>query len=197
MTYRRSLLLGTAATMLCGAALAACQPRRISAAEDQPPADIGGPFTLVDADGREVTEAALKGHWSAIYFGFTYCPDVCPTSLFTLKEGLDELGPRGREVQPILISVDPERDTPQVMKAYIETPGFPENLRGFTGTAEQIAAVADAYKIYYRKTEDGLVQHQSFFLLMNPDGEFDRPLPYGLSPTEIATQIGDAMRSRG
>lgn len=158
---------------------------------------IGGPFVLVDGEGQTVTEAALKGKWTAIYFGFTYCPDVCPTSLQALAEGLKKLGSKGRDIQTFLISVDPERDTPAVMKAYVANSTFPANLRGLTGTLAQVDAAAKAYKVYYKKDGDGpdyQVQHQSIIYLMNPKGELARPLTGALSPDEIATQIGDALR---
>jgi len=178
------------------AALAAACGRKPPAQTTAMPG-IGGPFTLVDQDGKPVTEAVLKGRWSAVYFGFTYCPDICPTSLQALKEGLDKLGPKGKSVQTFLISVDPERDTPQVLKAYLDNPSFPAGIRGLTGTPEQVAAAAKAYKLYYAKQGDGpdyQVQHQSIIYLMNPKGELARPLTHDLTPDQIAAQIGDALR---
>lgn len=174
---------------------AACGPKATTSAPAAPA--IGGPFTLIDQDGKPVTEAALKGKWSAIYFGFTYCPDICPTSLQALKEGLDKLGSKGKSVQTFLISVDPERDTPAVLKAYLDNPSFPAGIRGLTGTPEQIAAAAKAYKLYFAKQGEGpdyQVQHQSIIYLMNPKGELARPLTHDLTPDQIALQIGDALR---
>ena len=175
--------------------LSACRPRsRTTSVAIDGPSAVGGPFQLVDADGHPVTEAVLKGKWTAVYFGYTYCPDVCPTTLQALKEGLEKLGARGKDVQSILISVDPDHDTPAVMKAYVDNPGFPAGLKGFTGSADQIKAAAKAYKVFYEKGPDGLVQHQSIIFLMDPQGRLARPLTGEQSPSEIAAQIGDAMR---
>ena len=174
---------------------AACGPKK--AAQSTAIPGIGGPFSLVDQDGKPVTEAVLKGKWTAIYFGFTYCPDICPTSLQALKEGLDKLGAKGKSVQTILISVDPERDTPAVLKTYLDNPSFPVGIRGLTGTPEQVAAAAKAYRLYYAKQGEGpdyQVQHQSIIYLMNPEGELARPLTHDLTPDQIAAQIGDALR---
>lgn len=197
LTRRQSLLLLPAAAGL----LAACDQRQqANSRKSSTVPAIGGPFTLVDQEGRPFTEKDLDGHWSAIYFGFTYCPDICPTSLMALADGLEKLGKKGAEVRTYLISVDPERDTPQQMKAYIANPEFPKNLVGLTGSPEQVAAAARAYKMYYKKDGEGegyLVNHQSIIYLMNPRGELARPLTHELTPDQIATQIGDAMTQRG
>jgi len=191
--------------MLSRRALVLAAPALLAACEQKPrvkstkvAGGIGGPFSLVDHDGKPVTEAVLKGHWSAIYFGYTFCPDVCPASLQALGEGLAKLGTRGEKVQTYLITVDPERDTPAQLKTYLTSPVFPKNTIGLTGTPEQIAAVAKAYRVFYSKEGDGpdyLMAHQSIIYLMDPDGELDRPLTHGLTPDEIAKQIGDAMRA--
>lgn len=183
---------------LASLALAACKPqaRTVTTADSGTPA-IGGPFQLVDTRGRTVDENILKGRWSAVYFGYTYCPDVCPTTLQALRAGLDKLGKKGGEVQSILISVDPDHDTVEAMKDYIDNEAFPKGLIGLTGSADQIAAVAKAYKVYYQKDAAGLVQHQSIIYLMDPQGRLARPLTGDLSPDQIAAQIGDAMRQSG
>jgi protein SCO1/2 len=182
-----------------GLALAACDPKpRPNRTVSSGPADIGGPFSLVDQNGKPATEAILKGKWSVIYFGYTYCPDVCPTSLQTLAAGLDKMGAKGADVQTILISVDPARDTPAQLKAYVKSEVFPKNLIGLTGTPEQVAAAAKAYKFYFKKAGDGpdyLVDHLSIMYLMDPNGNLDRPLTHGQTPDEIATQIRDAMKN--
>jgi protein SCO1/2 len=184
---------------LAGLALAACDAKpRPQATTTTGAADIGGPFTLVDQDGRPATEAMLKGKWSVIYFGYTYCPDVCPTSLQALAAALSTMGRQGEAVQTILISVDPERDTPKQLKSYVKSEVFPKGLVGLTGTPEQVAAAAKAYKFYYKKAGDGpdyLVDHLSIMYLMNPEGKLDRPLTAGQTPAEIAAQIRDAMKN--
>ncbi len=183
------------AIVLTSLVLAACKPAGPKV--DYSTSGIGGPFQLTDSNGKAVNESLLTGKWSAIYFGYTYCPDVCPTTLQALRAGLEKLGPKGRQIQPILISVDPEHDTVEAMKDYIDNSSFPDGLIGLTGTPEQIAAVAKAYKIYYAKTGDGLVQHQSIIYLMDPKGRLARPLTGELSPDQIAAQIGDALRQSG
>ena len=173
-------------------ALGACRP-------EPPPAAIGGPFTLVDQDGRAVDERVLQGKWTAIYFGFTYCPDFCPATLQVLKEAKQRLGRRGDNLQVVLISVDPERDTPALLKTYLQNEAFPEGTIGLTGTPEQVAAAAKAYRVFYRKAgtgEDYTVDHASLVYLMDPKGRYDRVIANGTSPEETARIIGDAMSGR-
>lgn len=159
---------------------------------------IGGDFKLVDQDAKPVDQRMLKGKWSAVFFGFTYCPDICPTTLQTLGTAVDQLGPKGKDLQIILISVDPERDTPPNLKAYLASPGFPKGIIGLTGTPDQVKGAAKAYRAYFEKDGTGeayLVNHTSLIYLMNPDGQFSRVLAYGLSPDENARQILDAMKT--
>jgi protein SCO1/2 len=159
---------------------------------------IGGDFQLVDQDGKPVDQRMLKGKWSAVFFGFTYCPDICPTTLQTLGTAVDQLGPKGKDLQIILISVDPERDTPPKLKAYLASPGFPKGIIGLTGTPDQVKGAAKAYRAYFEKDGTGeayLVNHTSLIYLMNPDGQFSSVLAYGLSPDENARQILDAMKT--
>lgn len=159
---------------------------------------IGGDFKLVDQDAKSVDQRLLKGKWSAVFFGFTYCPDVCPTTLQTLGAAVDQLGPKGKDLQIIFISVDPERDTAPKLKAYLASPGFPKGIIGLTGTPDQVKGVAKAYRAYFEKEGTGetyLVNHTSLIYLMNPEGQFSRVLAYGLSPDESARQILDAMKT--
>lgn len=159
---------------------------------------IGGDFKLVDQDGKPVDQRMLKGKWSAVFFGFTYCPDICPTTLQTLGAAADQLGPKAKDLQIILISVDPERDTPPKLKAYLASPGFPKGIIGLTGTPDQVKGAVKAYRAYFEKDGTGdayLVNHTSLIYLMNPEGKFSRVLTYGLSPDENARQILDAMKA--
>ncbi len=159
---------------------------------------IGGDFQLVDQDGKPVDQRLLKGKWSAVFFGFTYCPDVCPTTLQTLGTAVDQLGPKAKDLQIIFISVDPERDTAPKLKAYLASPGFPKGIIGLTGTQDQVKAAAKAYRAYFEKDGEGdayLVNHTSLIYLMNPEGQFSRVLAYGLTPDENARQILDAMKT--
>jgi protein SCO1/2 len=108
--------------------------------------EVGGPIALLDTHGAVVTEADFAGAPTVIYFGFTHCPDVCPTSLYALAEALS--APGGYDVQPVFITVDPQRDTPEVMAAYVRTDGFPAGLTGLTGSTEQIEAAKAAFHVY-------------------------------------------------
>jgi protein SCO1/2 len=156
---------------------------------------VGGPFTLVDQTGRTVTDATWRGRWMLIYFGYTYCPDVCPTELQTVAGALDALGKQAAAVAPIFITVDPERDTPDHMAEYVKL--FDDRLIGLTGTPQQIAAVARAYRVYYAKVtpKDSttyLMDHSSFLYLMGPDGTLRALFRSGMSAQDIA----EAIRSR-
>jgi protein SCO1/2 len=165
--------------------------------QKQEPATVGGPFQLTDQNGRTVTEKALKGKWTAVFFGYTFCPDVCPMTLQTLGEAQDRLGPKARDFQVVFITVDPARDTPAALKSYLSSAAFPKGTIGLTGTPQQIAAVAKAYRTYYARKGDGpdyLMDHLSAVYLMDPKGRFERVLANGLGPDEIARQISDAMR---
>ena len=112
---------------------------------------VGGAIDLVDSNGARVTQADFAGQPAVVYFGFTHCPDVCPSSMYALAEALAE--PGGYDVQPVLITVDPERDTPQRMGAYTRTEGFPPGLVGLSGTREQVNAAASAFQVHHGKVE--------------------------------------------
>ena len=158
---------------------------------------VGGPFKLVDQDGRAVDQSILDGKWSVVFFGFTYCPDVCPTTMQTLAAAKQQLGPKGDKLQVVFVSVDPERDTPAQLKTYLSNEIYPKGTIGLTGTPEQVAAAAKAYRVYYRKNGEGegyLVDHSTAAYLMDPKGKFARVLPFGIGPDETARQIADAMR---
>ena len=138
---------------------------------------IGGPFTLMDSTSKEITDASFRGRYMLVYFGFTHCPDICPTTLLLMMNALDQIGAnKARQVVPIFVTLDPERDTPGNVATYVQN--FSPNLVGLTGTPEQIKAVADAYKIYYKKvpvpdSEMGyVVDHSGFVYLMDPDGKY-------------------------
>ena len=135
---------------------------------------IGGKFTLIDDNGRPFTDADLKGKWHLVFFGYTHCPDICPTALNDLSLALDQLGTREREVGIVFISVDPERDTPAVLKSYVASFGGP--IVGLTGTAAKIAEAAKAYQVFYAKhpTADGGydMDHSAVIYIMDPEGRF-------------------------
>jgi protein SCO1/2 len=188
MVSKRSLI---ASVLALG--LVACAPAAA------PKAAIGGPFQLVDQNGKPQTEALLKGKWSAVYFGFTYCPDVCPTTLQALGEAKRLLGGKGRDFQVVLISVDPERDKPALMKAYLDNAAFPQGAVGLTGTLDQVGSAAKAYRVYFKKVGTGdnyTVDHVAYAYLMNPKGEFVRIIDNTASPDDIAYMVREAMAGR-
>jgi protein SCO1/2 len=159
-------------------------------------AAVGGPFQMVDQTGRKVDQTVLKGKWSAVFFGFTNCPDACPTTLFALGQTEKLLGPKADQMQTVFISVDPARDTPPQLANYLSTDAFPKRLIGLTGTPEQVDGVAKAYHVYYQKAGTGpaySVDHSTFTYLMNPKGGFTCVIPYNESPQQIAARIQTAM----
>jgi protein SCO1/2 len=140
-------------------------------------AAIGGPFSLTDQNGRTVTEQNLKGKPFLVFFGFTHCPDICPTTMFEISEIMKKLGPAGDRVGAVFITVDPERDTPAALKDYVSS--FDPRIVALTGTPEEIAAVAKAYRAIYRKVplKDGgyTMDHTAIVYLMGKDGRFITP----------------------
>jgi len=200
MSAARNRLILLAAMITGALGLCGCGPRGGSGGsapvQSSGEALVGGPFQLVDQNGKPADQDLLKGKWSAVFFGYTYCPDVCPTTLQALAQAQTKLGDKARKLQVVFISVDPERDTPAQMKTYLSTPSFPQGTIGLTGTPAQVAATAKAYRVYYQKDGQGdgySVAHSSIVYLMNPDGKFDRALTESQTPSEVATQIGDAM----
>jgi len=159
---------------------------------------IGGPFTLVDQAGRTVTDKDFRGQYLMIYFGYTYCPDVCPTSLTNMSDALDLLGEKGAEVTPMLITIDPARDTSEHLREYATY--FHPRLHALTGSPEQIAAVAKAYRVYYSKVkqedeteDDYLMDHSSVTYVMGPDGEFRLHFSHGTDAETIASRLRDLL----
>jgi protein SCO1 len=154
---------------------------------------VGGPFTLLDGDGKSVSDTAFRGRYMLVYFGYTYCPDVCPTTLTTVAQVIDKLGAVGSRVQPIFITVDPQRDTPAVMKQYVGA--FSPRLVGLTGSSDAIANVAREYKVYYAINhaagDNGAytVDHSSILYLVGPDGRFIEPIPADATPDAMAQAI--------
>jgi protein SCO1 len=137
-------------------------------------AAIGGPFTLTDQTGKAVTDQTYKGKWLLVFFGFTFCPDVCPTTLNQVAQVMDRLGPLASQVQPLFITIDPARDTPAVLAQY--TAAFDPRIVGLTGTPEEIAAAAKAYRVYYAKVDQGsdyTMDHSAILYVMRPDGRYE------------------------
>ena len=164
-------------------------------------AAIGGPFTLVDHNGATVTEQTYRGRPMLIYFGYTYCPDICPYSLQLLAIALDQLSEEERaQFQPILITVDPERDTVDAMAQYVTSNAFPDGLIGLTGSTEQVAAAAQAYRVAYRRAGEGddyLMDHSSIVYLMNSEGRFVDIFTDGFDPQMVARRLQDFLEEEG
>ena len=160
------------------------------------PSAIGGPFTLVDQDSKPITDAALKGHPSLVFFGYTHCPDICPTTLFELSEVLRALGPDADKTAALFISVDPDRDTPAVMKDYLSS--FDPHLRGVTGSDNAIEAVEKEYRVFAKKMPTGKdgdysMDHTALVYLMDKEGRFVAPFNLNRKPADAAADLRKYM----
>lgn len=202
---RRSILIFAAACVALTAVIAAGtmvavggrepSPNAITVSETGQPL-VGGPFQLVNQDGQPVDQTILNGKWSLVFFGFTYCPDYCPTTLGVLKAVKDQLGDQAKDVQILFVSIDPERDTPQALKDYLASDGFPDGVIGLTGAPQQVKAAADAYRASYSRVEQGetyTMQHSLTIYLMGPDGRFRAALAHDLGPQRSAEVIRRSM----
>jgi protein SCO1/2 len=155
---------------------------------------IGGPFTLSTPDGATVTDQTYRGKWLLVYFGYTLCPSSCPTTLLEIATALKKLGPDAAKVQALFITVDPQHDTPEVMRQY--TQSFDPRILGLTGTPQQIAAAAQEYGAYYVRhttgpgAEDYVMDHSTYLYVMDPGGKFVRAFETDTSGDRIA----DALR---
>ncbi|MEJ1935756.1 SCO family protein, partial [Nostoc sp. NIES-2111] len=174
---RRLLTAGLGALLLLGAG-------RPAGAGDPLEKVFGGAFTLVNQEGSAVSDAEFRGRYLLLAFGYTHCPDVCPTDLMAMTQALDALGPAGERVTPAFATVDPERDTPPVLREYLSS--FHPRFVGLTGSEAQVAAAAKAFKVHRRKvlpspgaTEDYFVDHGSLIYLIGPDGRFLTLFPAG------------------
>ena len=181
-----------AVLVICGMLLYRLWMERVPQATVTGEALVGGPFELTDHNGNKVTDQTYRGRMMLIYFGFTYCPDACPTALGVMSAALDKLDMAADRVVPILITVDPERDTPQVLKDYVSN--FHPAMVGLTGTPEQIAQVAKAYRVYYQRApgataEDYLMDHTLMIYLMNGEGKFVKHFSPEVTPDQIADEI--------
>jgi protein SCO1/2 len=158
---------------------------------------IGGPFTLENGSGRPVTDKDFRGKYMLVYFGYTFCPDVCPTTLNAVADAMDKLGPAASRVQPLFITVDPKRDTPAVVQQYAAA--FGRSIEGLTGTPEEIATVAKEYRVYYAEHRTGpgandySMDHSSVLYLMDPNGRFIAPVRADQSGDEIAANLKKLM----
>jgi len=155
---------------------------------------VGGPFKLTGHDGKAISDEQYRSKYMLVFFGYTFCPDVCPAGLQVMTSALEELGSEADNIQPIFITVDPERDTVEVMASYVEN--FHPRMIGLTGTPQEIANVAKAYRVYYKKAGDDadyLMDHSSILYLMGPKGEFVKHFTYGTDPAVLAKEIRQAV----
>ena len=157
---------------------------------------VGGPFTLTDQDGRKVTEKDFLGKYMLVFFGYTYCPDICPTELQVMSAALDSLGPKADAIQPVFITVDPQRDTPEVMKQYVGN--FHPRLMGLTGTPDEIASVAKTYRVFFSRVENSapdtyLMDHSTITYLMDPQGKFLKHFSYSTDSAALAKGLEEAI----
>jgi protein SCO1 len=155
---------------------------------------IGGPFTLVGRDAKPVTDQAFRGKYMLVFFGFTHCPDICPAELQVMAAALDELGPKANEIIPIFITLDPERDTPMVVSDYVAN--FSQRFVGLTGSPEQIAQAAKAYRVVYSKfqeegakPDDYSVDHSALVYLMGKNGEYLTHFGYGIPVAKLTETL--------
>lgn len=187
MNFRNAASAAAAAVIVFVGA-AGCTPDRAGGAS-QPVrssgrADIGGPFTLTDQNGRTVTQQDLLGKPAVVFFGFTFCPEVCPTTLQDLTSDLRELGGAADRLNVVFVTVDPERDTPAPLRQYLSS--FDPRIRGLTGTPEQVAAMEREYRVTARRVplEGGgyTMDHTSYVMLFDAQGQFVEPIGYGETP---------------
>ena len=156
------------------------------------PTALGGPFTLENGNGKTVTDRDFRGRYMLVYFGYTFCPDVCPTTLAAMAGALEKLGKTADRIAPVFITVDPSRDTPKVMHDYVAA--FSPRIIGLTGTPEQITQVTREYRVYvasHRSREGGnyTVDHSSILYLMGPDGRFIAPLRTDTTADQMAGEL--------
>jgi len=154
-------------------------------------ADVGGPFRLTRQNGKSVTDQDFRGRYMQIYFGYRFCPDVCPTTLSVMAQALEKIGGRSRQVAPIFITIDPERDTPKVLDDYMKA--FGPSFVGLTGSVDEIKAVEKKYRVYAVKKplEGGNygMDHSSVIYLMGPDGKLVSFYDEAISPDDLAKEL--------
>jgi protein SCO1 len=176
----------------------ATSPRHAKAQIAFPPEGSKLTFTLTETDGTAVTEQNYRGKWLVIYFGYTFCPDVCPTTMMQIAGALKALGPRADVVQGLFITVDPQRDTPGVLNEYLKS--FDPRLVGLTGTPAQIAATARIFHVFYeRQDTDGgnySYDHSAFIYLVDPDGKFAKAITSEGGSKQIADAVSALMEAR-
>ena len=204
MSRRTTLIavLAVSLLVLCGAwlTIALTTHPSVTQAGDTPSnAAIGGPFTLVDTRGKTVTDQNYRGKWMLIYFGYTFCPDACPTALNNISAALEKLGSKADKIEPLFITVDPKRDTPQAMSNYLKS--FDSRIIGLTGSKTQTDAAAHAYRVYVSAQQsngdDYLVDHSAYIYVMDPQGKFVSVIPGDMAGDKMADKLRTVMTNAG
>ena len=161
-------------------------------------AEIGGPFALIDQDGMPRRDEDFRGKYMLVFFGFTYCPDVCPTTLAILSAALEDIGPLSDEIVPVLITVDPARDTPEMLKPYLSA--FGPQFVGLTGSQDDIDDAVRAYRAYYQvdgEGEDYTINHSTVVYLMDREGRFLTNYALDMGPDAIAADLRKRLEAEG
>jgi protein SCO1/2 len=158
---------------------------------------IGGPFTLTDHTGKRVTEKDFLGRPALVFFGYTHCPDICPSGLQVISAALDKLGDRAKTLMPVFVTLDPARDTPQILAQYLKS--FNPRFVGLTGSDAEVASAAKAYRVFYQKVEDEkskddyTFDHAAIFYLMGPDGSFIAPIPHTTDVDKLVAALDKSL----
>ncbi|PPC83529.1 MAG: SCO family protein [Hyphomicrobium sp.] len=159
---------------------------------------VGGPFALTDQTGKRVTEKDFLGKYMLVFFGFTNCPDICPSGLQVVSAALDKLGTKADDITPVFVTLDAKRDTPEKLAAYVKS--FHPRLVGLTGSEDDVAAAAKAYRVYFQKIVDEKTpdsysyDHAALFYLMGKDGAFVAPIPHTTDVNEVVAALDKAVR---
>lgn len=183
----RTILIGILVLMAAGVGFMTFEWYRQKGSVDA----YGAPFALIDQKGQPITEAAFRGHPSAVFFGFTHCPEVCPTTLFEMDGWLKKLGDDGKDIRAYFVSVDPERDTAEIMDSYVGN--VSDRITGITGDPDKVHAMAKAFNIYWRKVEleggDYTMDHTASVILLDSAGAFWGTIAYGENPETAYTKL--------
>lgn len=191
ISLRRVVVILSAAFVVAVvvAAVALNRAARSDTARQLP--QVGGHFALSTADGRRVSDETFRGKWLLVYFGYTSCPDVCPTTLSSMAQALEKLGPLADKIQPVFITVDPARDTPEIVGEYVKD--FDPRFIGLVGSPQEIAAAAKEFRVYYAVRQLGhneyVIDHSSFIYVLDPNGTFVRLLTGDLPGHQLADEL--------
>jgi cytochrome oxidase Cu insertion factor (SCO1/SenC/PrrC family) len=191
----RPKLIMAAAMIMVAVVIGALKPNSTGSGT----ALIGGPFVMLNQKGETVTEKTFAGQYMLVFSGFTHCGDVCPTELQVMTAAFTEMGPPSDKITPIFVSIDPDRDTPQAMADYVKN--FHPRLQGLTGSADQVAAFAKAYHIFYQKVPnpkdpaDYEMDHSSILYLMGPDGKFVTHFTYTTDAKALSEGLMKALQT--